>query len=169
MPDDLKYLSVAESALYQARSHAGAVGLWQFMKSTARLMGLHVSNYVDERRHPKKSTKAAMKYLKQGYKSLGSWSLTAAGYNMGHGNVRKHLKHQEGDDYFDLYLNSETSRFLFRIAIIKEIMKNAEKYGFIVKDEDRYHPRKVKIIIWNSSIPDLADWAEKHTVQAIKT
>lgn len=160
MPDDLKYLSVAESALYQARSHAGAVGLWQFMKSTARLMGLHVSDYVDERRHPEKSTRAALKYLRQGYNAHKSWVMAAAGYNMGQTNIKRSKNFQSGDDYFDLFLNSETSRFIFRIVIIKEIMSNAKKYGFEIPDSEYYQPDKVKIVTWNKPIPDLPDWAE---------
>ena len=162
MPEDLRYMAVAESALYQAISHAGAVGIWQFMKGTARLMGLHVSNYVDERRHPEKATIAALKYLKQGYAKQGSWTLSAAGYNMGHGSVSKNLEFQSGDRYYELYLNPETSRFLFRIVIIKELMKNAEKYGFILDPEDYWKPHDVKTIEWKDDIPDLSTWAEAH-------
>ncbi len=162
VPDDMKYLAVAESALYQARSYRGAVGIWQFMERTARLMGLHVSDYVDERRHPEKSTEAACKYLKQGYKKHKSWIMAATGYNMGHSNVNWSKNFQDGDDYFDLFLNEETSRFIFRIAAIKEIMKNHKKYGFNVTKEELYKPRKVKIIEWSSSIPDMPKWAEVH-------
>lgn len=160
-PDDLKYLSVAESALYMSRSHAGAVGLWQFMKRTAQAMGLRVDKYIDERRHPKKSTEAAMKYLMQGYKAQNSWTLAAAGYNMGHGSVDARLEHQSGDDYFDLFLNEETSRYIFRILIIKEIMKNPAKYGFMLDPEDYYEPDDVKIIKVRTGVSDLADWAKE--------
>ena len=160
MPDDLKYMSVAESALYMSRSHVGAVGLWQFMKRTAQLMGLHVSNYVDERRHPEKSTRAACKYLKQGYNALGSWTMAAGGYNMGHTNISSSRKFQSGEDYYDLFLNSETSRFLFRIILIKELMKNSENYGFNLSDDELYKPYNSKIITWKKPIPSIAKWAE---------
>lgn len=159
MPDDLKYLSVAESALYMSRSAKGAVGLWQFIPSTAKIMGLTVNDYVDERRHPEKSTIAAMKYLKDGYAKHGSWILTAAGYNMGHTGVAQSLSYQNADDYFDLFLNEETSRFIFRIAIIKELMKNHQKYGFSFDNEDWYKPYRTTTIIETKSISDLHTWA----------
>lgn len=159
MPDDIKYLAVAESALYMARSPKGAVGLWQFIPSTAKLMGLKVNSYVDERRHPEKSTRAAMKYLKDGYAKHRSWILTAAGYNMGHTSVAQNLKYQDGDDYFDLFLNEETSRFIFRIAIIKELMKNHEKYGFNLDESNYYRPYKTKTIRVADRIPDIHEWA----------
>jgi membrane-bound lytic murein transglycosylase D len=159
MPDDLKYLSVAESALYMARSAKDAVGLWQFIPSTAKVMGLTVNDYVDERRHPEKSTIAAMKYLRDGYAKHGSWILTVAGYNMGHTGVTQSLSYQNADDYFDLFLNEETSRFIFRIAIIKEIMKNHEKYGFSMDEEDWYQPYKTRTIKETKNITDLHTWA----------
>lgn len=163
MPDDLKYLSVAESALYQSTSRAGAVGLWQFMKLTAIEYGLHVSDYVDERRHPEKSTHAAMRYLKDAYKRTNSWVLAAAGYNMGVGGVKKNLSFQlTADDYFDLYLNSETSRYIFRIAIIKEIMTNPEKYGYKINPDKLFKPHKTRAVIWKEAIPNLAQWANVH-------
>ena len=159
MPDDLKYLSVAESALYMSRSSKGAVGLWQFIPSTAKLMGLTVNSYVDERRHPEKSTRAAMKYLKQGYNKHKSWILTAAGYNMGHTRVTQSLDYQNGDDYFDLFLNDETSRFIFRIAIIKEFMKNHEKYGFHFDDSEFYKPYNTKTVTVSGNIVNIHSWA----------
>ncbi len=159
LPDDLKYLSVAESALYMARSSKNAIGLWQFMARTAKVMGLRVDGLVDERRHPEKSTRAALKYLEQGYKEHGSWILAAGGYNMGHTNIIKSMKRQSGDDYFDLFLNSETSRFVFRIVMIKELMKDAEKYGFVLGNKDYYRMPKNKIITVSKAIKNLSDWA----------
>ncbi len=162
MPNDLKYLSVAESALYQSTSRAGAVGLWQFMRGTAREYGMHVSNYVDERRNPEKSTYAAMKYLKNAYEKSGSWALAAAGYNMGMGGVNSAMNfHVDAVDYYDLFLNSETSRYLFRIVIIKEIMSNPERYGFQIDYNDLYKPYKTKTVEWNGSIDNLAVWASQ--------
>ena len=161
MPDDLKYLAVAESALYMARSSKNALGLWQFMKGTGRMMGLIINNYVDERCHPERSTYAAMKYLKQGYQNNGSWTLAAAGYNMGHTRVGQRLSHQSGDDYFDLFLNEETSRFVFRILIIKEIMQNSDKYGIKLSGEQTYKPYNADVIKIDYGIRDLADWAKE--------
>ena len=159
MPDDLIYLSVAESALYMARSSVGAIGLWQFMPETAKLMGLRVDEFVDERRHPEKSTHAAMKYLKQGYNKHKSWILTAAGYNMGHTGLADNLNFQSVENYFDLHLNEETSRYIFRIAIIKHFMLNADKYGFRVPEEKKYKEEKVQIVKVNGAIADLSAWA----------
>jgi hypothetical protein len=159
MPDDLKFVSVAESALYQARSSVGAIGLWQFMPETAKMMGLQVDEFVDERRNPIKSTHAAMKYLKQGFEKHKSWILTAAGYNMGHSGLMENLNFQSVENYFDLYLNEETSRYIFRIAIIKHIMQNSEIYGFKITDENKYSPEKTIIVKTNENISDLSAWA----------
>lgn len=160
MPDDLKYLAVAESALYQAKSSVGAIGLWQFMTATAKTMGLQVDDNIDERRHPEKSTRAAMKYLKEGYKSHKSWMLTAAGYNMGHTGVQSNVSFQSTDNYFDLHLNEETSRFIFRIAVIKHFMENSKKYGFSLKKSDLYPPDEYDIVKVDRAIPDLSAWAK---------
>jgi len=160
VPDDLKYLSVAESALYMSRSPKDAVGLWQFIPSTGKAMGLQIDEYVDERRHPEKSTKAAIKYLKSGYKNTKSWLLAAAGYNMGHENISDNLSFQGTDNFFDLFLNEETSRYILRIVIIKEIMKNAQKYGFNLKPTDLYKPIKFKIIKESNFIANLHEWAK---------
>lgn len=163
MPEDLKYLAVAESALYQSRSSKGALGFWQLMSGTAKELGLRVDDYVDERRSPEKSTYAAMKYLKQTHEATNSWMYTAAGYNMGYYGIQKSIEYQDhAEDYFDLFLNEETSRFIFRIAIIKEIMENAEDYGFKLDEEDLYKPHETVSIKWNSSISDIGEWAKKH-------
>ena len=162
VPDDLKYLSVAERALYMSRSSKGALGLWQFMKKTAQSMGLKVNKYVDERRHPYKSTEAGIKYLKQGFKSNESWILAAAGYNMGHTRVTSNLSYQSADDFFDLFLNEETSRYILRIVIIKEIMQNAEKYGFVLDEDEYYKPYETTTVKVKSSVSDISAWAQTH-------
>ena len=160
VPDDLKYISVAESALYMSRSAKGAVGLWQFMEATAKSMGLIVDEFVDERRNPEKSTYAAVKYLRNGKDSHKSWTLAAAGYNMGHSGVAENKEFQGVKDYFELFLNEETSRYIFRIVVIKEILSNPEKYGFTLKPEQLYKPDNVKIIKVSTEILNLAEWAK---------
>lgn len=160
VPDDLKYLSVAESALYMSRSAKGAVGLWQFMESTAKAMGLQVDENVDERRNPEKSTYAACKYLKQGFNKHKSWVMAAAGYNMGHTGVDENKEFQGVKDYFELFLNEETSRYIFRIVVIKEIMTHPEKYGFILKPDQLYQPEKVKTVKVEKGIDNIAEWAK---------
>lgn len=161
-PEDLKYLAVAESALYMARSTKDAVGMWQFIPATGKRMGLQIDEYIDERRHPEKSTRAAIEYLKSGYKKYKSWTLAAAGYNMGHENVGDNLDFQAKDSFYDLYLNEETSRYILRIAIVKELMDHANNYGITLENITVYKDSDSKIISWDSSISDLSEWAIKH-------
>lgn len=161
VPDDLKFLSVAESALYMSRSPKNALGLWQFIPETGRSMGLIVDDYADERCHPEKSTRAAVKYLKSGYSKFKSWTLAAAGYNMGHGGVSENLRFQDANDFFELFLNEETSRYILRIVIIKEIMKNPEKYGFHFTKEELYKQEEYKIVTVAGSIENLSNWAKQ--------
>jgi len=162
LPDDLKYLSVAESALFQSRSSANAFGLWQFMEATARNHGLRIDKFVDERAHVEKSTLAALTYLAGGYRTFGSWALTAAAYNMGRTGVRNAMNRQNVDNYYDLFLNQETSRFVFRIVIIKELMKNAKKYGIDFSEDELYSFGKTRTVTVNGAIPNLVDWAASH-------
>jgi len=165
IPDDVKYLAVAESALSNAISPAGAKGFWQFMPGTAKEKGMEVTSEVDERYHLEKSTVAACKYLKDAHKTLGSWTLAAASYNMGKAGLQKRITQQGGTEYFDLHLNSETSRYILRIMAIKEIMQHPGKYGFHFQKEDLYEPMpECKIVEVNGSIPDLAAYAKKHEI-----
>ncbi|MGH1436145.1 MAG: lytic transglycosylase domain-containing protein, partial [Lewinella sp.] len=138
VPTDLKYIAVAESALRNAVSPAGAKGIWQFMKGTGTDYGLEINDEVDERYHLEKATHAAAKYLKSLRERFGSWANAAAAYNMGGGNMNKHLREQEADNYFDLNLNEETSRYYFRLVAIKQIMENPREFGFYVDREDYY-------------------------------
>lgn len=158
-PQDLRFLSVAESALFMARSSKDAVGLWQFMAATARDNGLLVDEDVDERRHPERSTKAAVKYLRAGYDSNGSWTDAAAGYNMGHTSYARTREFQSGRSFYDCYLNEETSRYVLRIAVIKHIMEHAHNYGIIVPANERYSVEKTKRIRVTTAIENLATWA----------
>lgn len=159
-PQDLKYLSVAESALYMAQSPKGAVGLWQFIETTAERYGLRVDAYVDERRHPEKSTRAAIRLLKDNYRRYGSWSLSATAYNMGEGATDDDLQFQRQKSYHDLYLNEETSRYIYRIVAVKEIMSHPEKYGFYLDDDDYYRMKPSREVTVTDAIPNLALWAE---------
>lgn len=162
MPDDLKYLSVAESALFMSRSGKGAMGLWQFMEGTARSHGMTVNEFVDERRNVIISTYAACKYLRTAHIKFNSWISAAASYNMGMGGLNENMTYQGQNNYFDLFLNEETSRYIFRIVVIKELMKNPEKYGFVLKKEQLYKPHRVKLVKEENAIPNLAQWAKAH-------
>jgi hypothetical protein len=139
LPSDLKYVAVAESALIDnATSYKGAVGIWQFIPETGEAYGLEINDYVDERRDYQKATDAALDYLEDLHAEFKSWTLAAAAYNVGEGVIRSGLKNQEVDDYYSLYLNQETARYLFRIISIKEIMENQENYGFNLDITDYY-------------------------------
>lgn len=139
MPDDLKYIAVAESALRpNATSNKSAVGYWQFISSTGLNYGLTINGNKDERRNFFTSTQAAVAYLKQLYSILGSWTLAAAAYNMGEEGLLAEIHEQEINDFYRLYLPEETQRYIFRILSIKLIMQNPAKYGYNMKDEDYY-------------------------------
>ena len=140
VPTDLKYIAVAESALRNAVSPAGAKGIWQFMKGTGTEYGLEISSEVDERYHLEKSTRAAAKYLRSLRQRFGSWANAAAAYNMGGGNMNKRLREQQADNYFELNLNEETSRYYFRLVAIKNILENPRAFGFYLDKEDYYQP-----------------------------
>lgn len=160
-PDDLKFLSVAESALFMAQSSRGAVGLWQFIPETGKRYGLRIDDAVDERRDPEKSTRAAVRYLKDNYARFGSWSLAACAYNQGEGATADDLTFQRGTTYFDLYLNEETSRYLFRIVAIKEIMTHPDRYGYYLGRKDYYQTPPSRQVTVRDAIPNLSAWASE--------
>lgn len=163
LPDDLKYLCVAESNLIPtAKSPAGAAGLWQFMAPTAKEYGLAVNDDVDERLDVVKSTNAACKFLKSLYRSLGSWSLVAAAYNGGLARVKRNVEAQAQDSYFDIHWAEETKRYLFRIVALKHIISSPETYGFDFSQCGLYKPYEVETVTVRKPIPDLALWAKEH-------
>lgn len=164
IPDDFKYLAVIESALINAVSSAGARGIWQFMPETAREKGMEVTETVDERYHLQKSTEAACKYLLIAKEKFGSWTLAAASYNGGMAGITKQIEFQEVNNYYDLLLNDETSRYVFRILALKEIMKNPVKYGFNLQSKDLYENKLTKIIEIDSSISNLSSFAKTQGV-----
>jgi membrane-bound lytic murein transglycosylase D len=139
LPDDLKYVAIAESGLKpHAASNKGAVGYWQFIESTGIKYGMEISNDIDERRNLIYSTEAAANYLKDLYALFGSWTLAAAAYNMGEEGLKTELIMQKVNNYYQLYLNQETSRYIFRILAAKIIMTNPGKYGYDLDREDLY-------------------------------
>ena len=164
VPDDFKYLAVIESSLVNAVSPAGARGVWQFMPATAKEKGMEVSDEVDERYHLEKSTEAACKYLLSAKEKFGSWTLAAASYNGGMNGISKKMEEQQVDNYYDLLLTEETSRYVFRILALKEIMKNSDKYGFSIPKEALYYTIPTKKIVVDSSITDLAKFAKTQGV-----
>lgn len=134
LPQDLKYIPIVESGFISyARSHVGASGFWQFMPATATQYGLQISGGFDEREDIVKSTKAACRLLKDYYnfilknRGVASWSLTAAAYNFGIGNVNNAIKKQ-GANYFTMQLNEETSLYVYKIIAVKELFEYPEIY-----------------------------------------
>jgi hypothetical protein len=164
VPDDFKYLAVIESGLVNAVSPAGARGVWQFMPATAKEKGMEVNDMVDERYHLEKSTEAACKYLLEAKAKFGNWTLAAASYNGGMTGVTKQIEMQQVESYYDLLLNDETSRYVFRILALKEIMKSPEKFGFNVGANEMYVNLPSKVITVDSSIPDLASFAKSQGI-----
>ncbi len=162
IPDDMKYLAVIESGLAQVVSPAGASGFWQFMKKTAPTYGLEVNAEVDERYHVAAATRAACGYLREAYERFGSWSLAAASYNMGMGGLSRELSEQAVDSYWDLHLNAETARYVYRLLAVKEVFENPEQFGFELQSEDLYAPYEVVDLEIDQTIPDLAAFAQQH-------
>lgn len=141
LPDDIKYLAVAESALrMHAGSSKGAMGVWQMMPQTAQKYGLVVDSRFDERRNIYLSTPAALTYLKDLYARFGSWVLALAAYNMGEDGLEAEILEQGTDDYYRLYLSLETQRFIFRILAVKQIMEAPRQHGFDLSPADYYEP-----------------------------
>lgn len=160
IPDDFKYLAVIESSLVNAVSPAGARGVWQFMPATAKEKGLEVNDYVDERYDLEKSTQAACEYLLEAKAKFGNWTSAAASYNGGMGGVSRRLEEQQVESFYDLLLPEETSRYVFRILALKEIMKNPSKYGFDIPQEMLYKDFPTKTIEIDSTINDLPSFAK---------
>jgi len=163
VPDDLKYLAVAESGLSNATSVAGAKGVWQFMTPTGRGFGLEINGEVDERYHLEKATRAACKYLKDYHKQFEDWRWVAAAYNMGGPNVKKWRSRQRAESVFDLDINSETMAYLFRIVALKTILQDPNAFGYEIDAADNYPPLdSYKTITVSKSIANLGDFAEEN-------
>lgn len=159
IPEDFVYLALAESLLSHVTSPAGASGFWQLMPDTARGYGMVVNGEVDERYHIQKSTLAACRYLKTAKAKFGNWTNAAASYNRGMAGIDRAMKQQGVTDYYDLYLNDETSRYMFRILALKEILGNPQKYGFDLAEEHGYKPLPSKPLTVNKTIADLPAFA----------
>jgi membrane-bound lytic murein transglycosylase D len=159
VPDDFKYLALAESGLKNVVSPSNAVGVWQFLEETGKFYGLEVNSNVDERYHLEKSTYAACKYLKQAKEQFGSWTLAAASYNIGQARLKRIVEEQKMSSYYDLYLNDETARYVFRITALKELCSNPKKYSFYFTEDDLYDPLKYNVVKVDTSITNLVDFA----------
>jgi hypothetical protein len=159
IPDDFKYLAVIESGLTNATSPSGAKGFWQFMPKTAKGYNMEISSDVEERYNLELSTEAACEYLQRAYDKFGNWTLAAASYNMGKTGLLNQLKKQKVNNYYDLLLNAETARYVYRMIAVKYILKNPAKYGFIVREDQQYNTFESTTITIDSSVANWADFA----------
>ena len=155
LPDDLKYIALAESALRpHVGSPKGAIGFWQFLPETGRRYGLIVNEFIDQRRSFDRSTKAAIDYFSELYEKFGSWSLSATAFNMGEEGLQAEIMAQGIKDFYRLYLPLETQRYLFRVLSAKLILTDPEHYGFHLQEEDYYPPRasrSVELTCWGET------------------
>lgn len=163
VPEDFKYLAVAESGLRNVTSPAKARGLWQFMKLAAREYNLEVNSEVDQRYHVEMATHAAAKYLKHLKNRFGSWTNAAAAYNMGMTAFSKARKEQKENSFYNMNISEETNRYIFRIIALKEILSHPEKFGFYLDEEDKYATDdNYNIVEIKESIPSIGDFAHEH-------
>lgn len=162
IPEDFMYLPLIESNLLNAVSPKHAVGYWQILEDSGRELGLEISREVDERYDPLKATEAACKYLRRAYEKFNNWTIVAASYNRGMAGMQRALDDQKVDSYYDLYLNDETSRYVFRILAIKEIVTHPEKYGFYIREKHLYKEEPLRYVEVDETIRDLVDFAKDH-------
>lgn len=160
LPDDFKFLALAESAFIDETSSAGAAGMWHFMKGTGKEFGLEINKNVDERYHIEKSTAVAAAYLKKAKERFGSWTLAAAAYNAGNYGISKRLEAQKVTSYYDAILPNETERYVFRIIALKEMISNPKKYGFVFDEEDLYILPKTREVEVDTAITNIARFAK---------
>ena len=162
IPSDFKYLALIESGLQNVVSPAGAAGYWQIMKSTGRENGLIVDSEIDERYHIIKSTEVACAYLNEAYERFGNWTLAAASYNMGMAGTDRKLNEQRVSSYYDLLLNSETARYVYRIAAVKHIHENLEYFGYVFHEDYGYALPEFDTLQVSGPVNSWIDWALDH-------
>jgi membrane-bound lytic murein transglycosylase D len=160
LPDDFKFLALAESGFTDETSTVGAAGIWHFMNATGKEYGLEINNNVDERYNIEKSTKVAAEYLKNAKNRFGSWTLAAAAYNAGNYGISRRLEAQEVTNYYDAKLPNETERYVFRVLALKEIMSNPEKYGFVFEKDDLYTIKKTYTVKVDTAITNITSFAK---------
>jgi membrane-bound lytic murein transglycosylase D len=163
IPDDFKYLAIAESGLSNAVSPRHAVGFWQLLEETAKDYGLEVSKEVDERYHLKKSTEAASRFFKESFEKYDNWTLAAASFNAGVRGIDRQIERQKQVNYYDLLLHEETARYIFRVLALKLVLTNPAEYGFHFEQSDLYPEIPYFAVEVDSAIKDMAEFAELHS------
>ncbi len=150
LPEDLKFVAVAESSLIDdIHSRAGAAGLWQFMRHTGRRRGLRITANLDERLDPVRATEQALAYLKFLKAKFSSWPLALAAYNCGEKRVANAVSKQKTKNYHSLSLPEESERYFYRLAAIKLILNNPAAYGYRISPDQCYKPLPVDYIPLN--------------------
>ena len=162
IPEDFKYLPVIESGLANVVSPAHAVGFWQLAKGTARDYGLVVNSEVDQRYHLEKATEAACQYLLESYEKYGNWTMSAASYNAGRRGMDRQIERQKQEVYYDLLLNQETARYIYRILAFKLISEDPDAYGFQIPKNAMYDAVPYSTVSVSGSVADFADFAAEH-------
>jgi membrane-bound lytic murein transglycosylase D len=161
IPDDFKFLALAESNFANVVSPAGAEGFWQFIKPTGQKYGLEITEEVDERYNVEKSTEAACRYFREAWQKFGSWTLAAASYNRGIDGMSDALVNQGGTGFYDLFMNDETGRYIYRILAMKEVYNHPVKYGFYLREQDFYPPVPSYTVMVDTPVQSLPAFAQK--------
>ncbi len=164
MPSDFRYMPLIESGFTNDISPAGAVGFWQLLKGTAKEYGLEIDKEVDERYHVEKASHAACRYLKKSYGKFGSWALVVASYNAGQKGISKLMEKQKSNNFYDLLVSDETSRYIYRMLAFKLIFENPERYGFYLSKEEEYRVIPVHYIVVDHRVKSWADFAHKQHI-----
>lgn len=160
IPDDFKYLAAAESDLTNVISPAGATGYWQIMAETGKEEGLEINTEVDERYSIEASTRFACRYFLKSFQKYGNWTLVAASYNGGRNGLDEQIEIQKETDYYDLLLNEETARYLFRVIAYKLVINDPVAYGFDITQKDLYPPLKFYEVVVDSAVADFSEFAK---------
>lgn len=164
IPDDFKYIPVIESGFLNIGSPAGAKGYWQIIESTAKENGLEINDEIDERNNIERSTEAACKFFLQSYATLKNWPMVAASYNMGLTGLKNQIEKQGTNVFYDLWLNTETSRYVFRIIAMKIIFENPKRYGYVLSKKNLYPEIPTKKIEVDSSISNLFEFSKRNGI-----
>jgi membrane-bound lytic murein transglycosylase D len=162
IPNDFKYIALIESGLRDVSSPSGASGKWQIMKETGKQYGMVINDEVDERYNVEKSTIAACRYFQQAFDTLGTWTAAAASYNIGISGLKNRMREQHATNYYDMWLTSETSRYVFRAIAVKEIFENPKQYGYYYGVDSVYRAERFSYVTEDSAIPSLAEYAEAY-------
>lgn len=161
IPEDFKYLVAAESEYNNVVSPAGASGFWQIMAQTGKEEGLEINTIVDERYDIEKATQFACDFFRKSYEKFGNWTLVAASYNGGRSGVDLQIEIQNQHNYYDLLLNEETARYVFRVVAYKLIISDPASYGFNIRQEDLYPEMKYYEVKVDTAIKDFSQFAGK--------